>query len=72
MFWLSDEFCQGCKNVCTDTILNQESSQSTDSNSQNTPNEDTSSSNNTENDINKSAYPTKSYTKVPKINDHIV
>ena len=56
----------------SDAIVDQENSQSTDNNSQNIPNEVTSNNDNSENDISESAYLTKNYTKVPKINYHIV
>ena len=69
-FEIHDE--SGLSSPSSDTIADQENSQSSDNNSQNIPNEVTSNSDNSENDIGKSAYPTKNYTKVPKINDHIV
>ena len=56
----------------SDTIVNQENSQSSDNNSQNIPSEVTSNNDSTENDISESVYPIKNYSKVPKINDHIV
>ena len=62
----------GLSTTSSDTIVNQENNQSSDSNSQNIANEITSNSNNTENDISESAYPVKNYTKLPKINDPIV
>ena len=48
------------------------SNNGTNSSCQNIPNEVTSNSDNSENDISERAYPIKNYTKVRKINDHIV
>ena len=69
-FEIHDE--SGLSSSSSDTIADQENSQSSDNNSQNIPNELTSNSDNSENDISERAYPIKNYTKVHKINDHIV
>ena len=69
-FEIHDE--SGLSSPSSDTIVDQENSQSSDNNSQNIPNEVTSNSDNSENDISERAYPIKNYTKVRKINDHIV
>ena len=68
-FEIHDE--SGLSSPSSDTIADQENSQSSNNNSQNIPNEVTSNSDNSEN-ISESAFSIKNYTKVPKINHHIV
>ena len=52
----------------SDTLVNEENSQSSHNNSQNIPNVVTSISDNTDDDISNSTYPIKTYINLPKIN----